>query len=259
MAVITISRQYGSAGDEIARQVCEALGYRYFDKQTLERIASSMGMTDGECFDLTEDAHHPQHVWEKFLSGMRRLPAANILQTMIVLPEKKFAMMGSWGEDTTGASVKQVQWLSEQDEGLFIRDVILNAYQEGNFLIVGRGGQMILKDKPGVLHVRIVAPEEARAANIAAQEHLSAEAAKKLIHQHDLAAADYINTLYHADWNDPLLYHLILNTAMNAPDFAVQMILTATRHLLAEKTTEQAMMGFQYQTRKEESFARAEA
>lgn len=87
MAVITISRQYGSAGDEIARQVCEALGYRYFDKRTVERIASSMGMADGEFLDLAEDAHHPQSGWKEFLSRMRYFPTVNVVPAIVRIPK----------------------------------------------------------------------------------------------------------------------------------------------------------------------------
>ncbi|GAK53502.1 probable cytidylate kinase, putative [Candidatus Moduliflexus flocculans] len=259
MAVITISRQYGSAGDDIARQVCEALGYRYFDKRALERIASSMGMAEGEYVDFMEDALQPQPAWKEFLSRIRYFPTVNVVPTVVRIPEEKFAKTVSWGENTTGATVKQVRWLSEEEESQFIRDVVLNAYQEGNFVIVGRGGQVILKDKPGVLHVRIVAPEDARTESVAAQQHLNNEAARTLIHQHDRAAADYIKRLHHADWDDPLLYHLIINTRTNTPDLAVQMILTAARHILAATTAEPGMMGFQYKTRKETQSARVEA
>jgi cytidylate kinase len=44
MAVITISRQIGSGGEEIAQQVCEALRYRYFDKQLLIEAAAESGL-----------------------------------------------------------------------------------------------------------------------------------------------------------------------------------------------------------------------
>ena len=256
MAVITISRQYGSQGDEIARQVCEVLGYRYFDRRTLERIASSMGMAEGEYVDLMDDTLQPQPAWKEFLSRVRCLPSVNLVPTIIKVPEKKFAETRTWSENTTGASVKEVRWLSEKDESLFIRDVLLNVYQEGNFVIVGRGGQAILKDKPGVLHVRIVAPEDARTANIAAQQHISSEAANAQIHKHDQAVADYIKRLHRADVNDPMLYHLIINTKTNAPDLAVQTILTAMRHI---PTATQTMPGFQYQPRQASQAARAEA
>jgi len=230
MAIITISRQYGSQGDEIAHQVCEKLGYRYFDKRVIEQIASSMGLAEGEWIDVAEEAYHHQ-IGKNLLNRIRCLPVANILQTMMTPSEKKFVMAANWAEDATGASVKQVRWLSEQEERLFIRDVILNAYQQGDFVIVGRGGQIILKEKPGVLHVRIIAPEDTRATYLAMQQHLQFETARTLIHEHDRAAAHYIKTWHQADWDDPLLYHLSINTAVSTRDAAVQTILAAAQRL----------------------------
>jgi cytidylate kinase len=247
MAVITISRQYGSYGDEIARQVSQTLHYHLFDKRVLARMASRFGMAEGEFVDVNEDTHHRGHAWERSLIGnMTRFPAATMLQAMVEIRRREAMMVGSWepitvttwGEDTTGASIKETQFVSEKDEGLFLRDAILSAYQEGNFVIVGRGGQMILKDKPGVLHVRIVAPEDVRAEHLAAQQSLDETTAKKLIRQRDLAAADYIETLYHADWNDPLLYHLIINASKITMDMAVQTIVTAVWHLSSISASE---------------------
>ena len=57
MAVITISRQYGSEGDEIAANVCQVLGYRSFDKQLMAKVATEVGLTEGEVVDFTEDQH----------------------------------------------------------------------------------------------------------------------------------------------------------------------------------------------------------
>ena len=251
MAVITISRQYGSFGDEIARQVCGAVGYCYFDKRVLERIASSMGLVEGEFVDFPEEAYHCRSAWERLLSSMvRRIPSDSLLQMTQEIPVANpnsqeysggttatgVAMAGSWGENAAGASIKQLRTLNQKEESLFVRDVILNAYREGNFVIVGRGGQAILKGKPGVLHVRIIAPEDARAANLAAEQHLSINAAKKLIHEHDRAAADYIRTFYHANWDDPLLYHLIINTDTSTRDAAAQMIIAAEQRILESKS-----------------------
>jgi hypothetical protein len=55
MAVITISRQYSSRGDEIAARVCVMLGYRYFDKRLMAQIASETGFSESEMIDFSED------------------------------------------------------------------------------------------------------------------------------------------------------------------------------------------------------------
>ena len=55
MTVITISRQYGSGGDEVALRVCEMLEYRYFDKMLMRQVASEVGFSAGEIVDFSED------------------------------------------------------------------------------------------------------------------------------------------------------------------------------------------------------------
>ncbi len=55
MAVITISRQFGSGGDEVASQVSQRLGYRVFDKNMMAQVAADMELTEGEFVDFSED------------------------------------------------------------------------------------------------------------------------------------------------------------------------------------------------------------
>lgn len=47
MAVITLSRQLESGGDEVARLLCEELGYQYFDKNAMVNIGQKMGLAAG--------------------------------------------------------------------------------------------------------------------------------------------------------------------------------------------------------------------
>ena len=55
MAVVTISRQFGSGGDEIADRVCKLLGYHYFDKALMRRIATEASLSPTEIVDFSED------------------------------------------------------------------------------------------------------------------------------------------------------------------------------------------------------------
>jgi hypothetical protein len=71
MAVITISRPYGSGGDEIATRVCELLGYRLFDKRMMAWEASQMGLTKDEIVDFSEDNYKVQGFLERLLRGPR--------------------------------------------------------------------------------------------------------------------------------------------------------------------------------------------
>jgi hypothetical protein len=64
-----------------------------------------------------------------------------------------------------------------------------------------------------VLLVRVTAPPDLRARRIAAREGLTVDAAADLVRRSDRDRAARVRFLYHADWEDPLRYHLVLNTA----------------------------------------------
>ena len=79
-------------------------------------------------------------------------------------------------------------------------------------VIVGRAGQAILQNHPQVLHLRVMAPLETRIQRIVEAHKISAQAAAAQIHDSDRYRADYLKIFYHIDWEDPTLYHLIINT-----------------------------------------------
>ena len=53
MAVVTVSRQFGSGGTQIAGRVCELLGYRYLDKVLMTQVAVESGLSGKELVDFT--------------------------------------------------------------------------------------------------------------------------------------------------------------------------------------------------------------
>ena len=69
MAVITISRQYGSGGDEIAAQVCERLGYHFFDKNLMAQVANDVGLSVQEVVDFPEDDHKVRGFLDRLFTG----------------------------------------------------------------------------------------------------------------------------------------------------------------------------------------------
>ena len=65
MPVITISRQYGSGGTEIAKRVCSKLGYSYFDKNLMARVASEVGLAEHDIVDFSEDTYKMRSLFER--------------------------------------------------------------------------------------------------------------------------------------------------------------------------------------------------
>ena len=213
MAVITISRQYGSGGDEIARRVCDMLGYQYFDKSLMARVATEVGLSEKEIVDYSETEYKRRGFFQR-LFGSR------------VVTE-----VSSWTSDTRGIKSVQVETLDEARCINLVKDTVLAAYAQGNVVIVGRGGQAILREKHGVLHVRIDAPLGARVLTVQRQQALSLDAANTLTVNRDQTAAAYLRNFYDIDWDDPLLYHLILNTGKWSVEAAAHIIISGLSHL----------------------------
>ncbi len=215
MAVITLSRQYASGGDEIAARVCELLDYRYFDKQLMVKVATEVGLSEGEVVDFSEERYEVR----SFLS---RLFHAGPGPT---------ATINVWQADEQGQRTLTERQLDDIECAGLVRHTVLAAYQQGNVLIVGRGGQAILREKPGVLHIRIVASLDARMRYLRSQGMKGIAEMKSKLAERDKANALYLKRFYDVDGNDPLLYDLVINTDRISTDAAVQIISTAVREL----------------------------
>jgi cytidylate kinase len=222
MAVITISREYGSQGDEIAARVCEMLGYQFFDKRLMAKVASEVGLAENEIIDFSEDNYKVR----SFLDRLLRLDNPRVI-----------ARVGTWQETTRGSKVEAVAELDETHGIAMVQSTVHAAYQRGNVVIVGRGGQAILKDKPDVLHLRIEAPQEVRVQYLQDQENLDSGAAQGLVTNRDKAAAAYLKQFYDIDWADPLHYHLVINTSNWGVEAAAHLIVTAVSYLLPVEET----------------------
>ncbi len=210
MAVITISRQYGSGAREIAERLCDILGYRYFDKNLMARVAAEMGVSESEIVDFSEDTYKMRSFLDRLLG--RGKPTARLVEEGAI----------------------RVETLDEARSINLVRDTILGAYEEGNVVIIGRGGQAILREKPGVLHVRIVAPMGARALRVKEREDIPMEQASALVAEKDAAAEAYLRRFFEIDWDTPTLYHLFINTGRWTIDAAAEIIVNALSHLRSE-------------------------
>lgn len=91
-------------------------------------------------------------------------------------------------------------------------ETILQLANLGNAIIIGRGANMVTSSLEHVFHVRLVGSAERRLERMADRFKLSRKAAAKTVAQEDRGRARYLKRHYDADVNDPLLYHLVVNT-----------------------------------------------
>jgi len=178
MSVITISRQLGSLGTEIAQAVANHLGYQYVNKEKIGKALAGFGL--------------PEIAIEK-------------------LDEKKPPFWESWVLDRKRFS-------------LYIQMVIYDFAKNDKVVIVGRGGQILLKYVPGVLHVRIVAPFDVRVKRIMERDGLDEKQAARLLRRNDRDSAGFIQSFFDVDWEDPNLYDLVINTQKLSVETAEKMI-----------------------------------
>ena len=215
MRAITISREYGSGGGEIATRLAMQLGWRLIDHEIVERVASEMGTS-------IEVAEARDERIEGFLAR-----AFNSLQFL----EPAFM---------AGASSEAL--LTNEETYLeTVRSIVLSAAAQGHVVIVGRGSQVLLAQQRDVLHVRIIAPLEKRVAYVMQRERIDQAAAESRIKMKDLDRMKHLETAYHRKPADAHLYDIVLNTSFLSLDSAVEIIsltLQQKARQLAVKTGE---------------------
>ena len=181
MAVITISRQMGSLGTEIAREVAGRLKYEYLDRERIEQGLAARGIAVSEVDKYDEKE---PHFWaNRLIQGRKFFNAMQI--------------------------------------------VIYEAARRGNVVIVGRGGQVLLKGIPGVLHVRIITPFQDRVQRLMAKDGGNRKEILRVLKQSDRDSGGFIRAFLSADWEHAGFYDLTINTLSLPVDEAVHMILRA--------------------------------
>ncbi len=177
MAVITVSRQVGSLGTEIAQTLADRLQYDYVDKEKIGKALMGLGLPEPEL--------------ERF-------------------DEKKPPFWDAW-------QVQRKKYLH------FLEAVIYDFARRGKVVIVGRGGQVLLKDLPGVLHLRVIAPLEVRTRRILNEKKGDEKDVVRLMRRNDRDSEGFIRSFFDTNWDDPGLYDLVINTQKISPETAVEL------------------------------------
>lgn len=179
MAIITVSRQLGSVGDEIAKKAANNLNYEYVNKLKIGEALAIQGFPTPEVEKYDEKK---PSIWDSF-SNQR----------------KRFLHL--------------------------IQAAIYDFARKSNTVIVGRGGQVLLKDVPGALHVRIVAPFDVRLKRIVEREGHNERNGERILRRSDRDSSGYIRSFFGADWDNQTLYDMVINTQTISIDTGMKMIL----------------------------------
>jgi cytidylate kinase len=195
--LITVSREFGAGGSDFARELGERLGWTVLDQDIIRRVAERLQLKVGTVERLDE---HPP-------SWLARVTSA----LLIAPPELPV------GIDT--AHMLHMDSVAETAQ-----NVLVEAAENPPLIIVGHSGQNIFANRPGSLHVRLIAPLESRVDRLAARFGWDRETATERANHIDADRAAYAQRYYHREWRDPLLYHVIIDTGRVSIDEAVTMV-----------------------------------
>ncbi len=123
-----------------------------------------------------------------------------------------------------------------------IEAIYLSHALQDKVVLVGRGGNFLLKDVPYALRVRLTTPKEIRVERMSKKDEISREAAEWLVDKTDYESSCYIHALYGKRGDEPSEYDLVVDTSTQP----VEAIVTALKDALLNKerfNTEEARAG----------------
>jgi cytidylate kinase len=206
--IVTIEREYGSGGGEIAQLLATRLGWKLWDQLLTEEIARL--------------AKCPKSVVEG------REERTDSLYYRLF----KSFLRGSYEGSLNAHKLNEVD---SECILKFTEQVVQDAAKTGNSVIVGRGSQHFLRNRPDALRVFLYAPRENKVRRLLARGK-SEKDAQQLVDTVDRERHDFIQKYFHVEWPDRAIYHTMINTSLGDQG-VVHMILDFMKTLDAGSTT----------------------
>ena len=179
--IVTISREFGSGGKEIAKRLADELGYAYYDSEIIKLLAKETNMSEEYIENISERGVYPYAF--QFA--------------------KSFAMYSAMQNNQTEILVKQAKILKQ-------------IAQKGNSIIVGRGADTILKDY-NPMKIFVYADLESKINRCKQKakedENLTDKELEKKIKNIDKNRKELNNLISNAEWGKKENYNLCINTS----------------------------------------------
>lgn len=184
--IITINRENGSGGREIARRLGEMLGLKVYDKSILEEIVQKYKLNKEE---IERIKAQKTNLWSDFCQFYRQFSAAG----------------NSYQNEDRKITSRELYYAEAQ--------IMRNLASQESCIIVGRSGFHVFKDNPDALSIFIIADREARIKRIAQKEGVDEKTADKLIEKTDAARDNFTKTFAGTSRYDARNYDITLNVS----------------------------------------------
>lgn len=188
LPVVTISRQMGTGGSEVAQKLVEILGppWRVWDQQIIDAIANHAEVRKEMVQSLDEQAQSEIETVVKSLLGVGVIESPSYHK--------------------------------------HLAEVLLTIERAGFAIILGRGANFLL---PRALRVRLKASLPVRIERVMKQMNLTREQAERVIHQSDRQRAAFVKQMFGRQIDEEGAYDLIIHTDDLSPEGAARIIHTA--------------------------------
>lgn len=191
--IITVGRQFGAGGRDIAKRLSQALDVPYYDKELLAEAAKISGL----CQQYLEKADET---------------STNSLLFSLVMGRRNLT-----GQPT----LEEMTWNAH-------REAVRQVAGSGGCVIVGRCADVILNGNPHLFRVFLTADEDWRIARVSLRDNISSEEAKQKIHRMEKSRSAYYRNTTDQIWGSAANYDLCLNVSKLGTENVVQMILDAS-------------------------------
>jgi cytidylate kinase len=183
---VTIEREYGSGGGEIAQLVSNQLGWKLWDQLLTEEIAR-LAECPKAVIQVREERTDPLYyrLFKSFLRGSYE-GSLNAYKLNLVDSES-------------------ILKITER--------VVQHVAKKGNSVIVGRGSQQFLRNREDTLRVFLYAPRGDKLRRLVARGKTRKDA-EQLVDTVDRERTDFIKKYFHVEWPDRAVYHTMINTAI---------------------------------------------
>ena len=202
MPVITISRQFGAGGRTLGEMIAKELDYLFLDDLIIQEIADKAGVSTDSVISMERTAGS---TLSKLFSAM---------------------LSRSYMERIIGAGKG---YINEEIYVELLQEIIMEIVKQDNVVLVGRGSQYVLQDFKGAYHLLLVAKWQDRIKFMQQFYKMSDAKASKAVKQGDTRRSNLYKKFGREDYDQPYLYHLVLNMSRISLEQALRKVMFLVR------------------------------
>lgn len=203
MAIITISRLYGSGGSEVAEVVARILKWTLLDNAVVDEVASRLGVSPAEVAAREERVSS--------------------------LAERLASAMALGSQEWLSPLIAAARPATEENVLEMTKHIVEEAVAAGPVVVVGRGAQGMLAERSDALHVFCYASRPALIKRCMERDNLNKADAEKLVDETNANREKYVRTNWNRSWRSHENYHLAVNTDWLGIEGAAETIVAVAR------------------------------